>query len=463
MICPRCKSVISFRKDQCDNCGEDLRLQKRIQGASNGYYNQALAKARVRDLSGAIELLKKSLQLNKKNTQARNLLGLIYFEMGESILAMSQWLISEQYQEKTNEASKYLDTLRNNATKLDNLNQAARKYNSALDSTRMGNEDLAVIQLKKVVSMAPNYIRAAHLLALIYIQTGEKDKAAKILYKIKKIDINNTTTLRYLNAIDMPTEQPVKKRETIAAASQTHEIFKETDKLNPISSYKEDKPSPMPWISLFFGLLLGVVVTWYLIVPEVQKYRASEEVSELEKYVKQNETQESTISVLENEIDDLNKQLADAQDSITELENKEVFDPATYDDLFNAVSLYTQGKNRKAAEELMDIDVKSLPSKAAQAIYKYVRKQTFTEASKEIYQQGWQEYTDYKYDEAKKTLLLAVKYDSKNVDALYFLGRAYDQLSNAKKAKYYYNKVIKDFPGTSRATEAAQKLNNIKE
>lgn len=463
MICPRCKSVISFRKDQCDNCGEDLRLQKRIQGASNGYYNQALAKARVRDLSGAIELLKKSLQLNKKNTQARNLLGLIYFEMGESILAMSQWLISEQYQDKANEASKYLDTLRNNATKLDNLNQAARKYNSALDSARMGNEDLAVIQLKKVVSMAPNYIRAAHLLALIYIQSGEKDKAAKILYKIKKIDINNTTTLRYLSAIDMPAEQSVKKRETIAPTSQTHEIFKETDKLNPISSYKEDKPSPMPWISLFFGLLLGVVVTWYLIVPEVQKYRASEEVSELEKYEKQNETQESTISVLENEIDDLNKQLTAAQENITELENKEVFDPTTYDDLFHAVSLYTQGKNQKAAEKLMDIEVKSLPSKAAQTIYKYVRKQTFSEASKEVYQQGWQEYTDYKYDEAKKTLLLAVKYDSENVDALYFLGRTYDQLSNAKKAKYYYNKVIKDFPGTSRATEATQKLNNIKE
>lgn len=463
MICPRCKSVISFRKDQCDNCGEDLRLQKKIQGASNGYYNRALDKAKVRDLSGAIELLKKSLRLNKKNTQARNLLGLVYFEMGESILAMSQWLVSEQYQERANEATRYLDLLKNNATRLDSLNQAAKKYNAALEAVRAGNDDLAVIQLKKVVSMAPNYIKAAQLLALIYIRLGEKDKAAKVLYKIKNIDRNNTITLHYLSEIDMPLEQPAKKRETVAAASQTHEIFKETDKLNPISSYKEDKPSPLPWLSLFLGLILGVVVTWYLIVPEVQKYREGEEVSELENYVKQNEKQETTISVLEGEIDDLNKQLTDAQDMITEWENKDVFDPAMYDELFDAVTLYSQGKNMKAAKKLINIDVKSLPSESAKAVYKYVKKATFEQASTEIYQQGWQEYTDYKYEDARDTLIEALKYNGKNVDALYFLGRAYDQLDNIKKAKYYYNKVIEDFPGTSRATEAAQKLRTVQE
>lgn len=261
----------------------------------------------------------------------------------------------------------------------------------------------------------------------------------------------------------MPAEQPAKKRETIAASSQTHEIFKETDKLNPISSYKEVKPSPMPWLSLFFGLLIGVIVTWYLIVPEVQKYREDEEVSELETYIKQTEKQESTISILEGEIDDLNNQLSDAQDTITEWENKDVFDPAMYDELFKAVSLYSQGKTLKAAEKLLNMDVNTLPTDAAKSVYKYVKKATFTEAAETIYQQGWQEYTDYKYEEAKTTLLKAIKYDPKNVNALYFLGRAYDQLNNIKKAKYYYNKVIKDFAGTQRATEAAQKLNAIKE
>ena len=43
-----------------------------------------LAKAQIRDLTGACELLRRSVRLDKKNTNARNLLGLVYFEMGEA-------------------------------------------------------------------------------------------------------------------------------------------------------------------------------------------------------------------------------------------------------------------------------------------------------------------------------------------------------------------------------------------
>ena len=42
---------------------------------SNYWYNDGLAKAQVRDMSGAITSLKKSLQYNRANLAARNLLG----------------------------------------------------------------------------------------------------------------------------------------------------------------------------------------------------------------------------------------------------------------------------------------------------------------------------------------------------------------------------------------------------
>ena len=44
---------------------------------ANSYYNMGLERARLRDLSGAAECLKKSLHFNKYQTDARNLLGLI--------------------------------------------------------------------------------------------------------------------------------------------------------------------------------------------------------------------------------------------------------------------------------------------------------------------------------------------------------------------------------------------------
>ena len=76
MRCPRCDV-------QCTFCGQDLSVIHYARRISNTFYNRGLDKARVRDLSGAAEILKKSLQFNKANTNARNLLGLIYYEMGE--------------------------------------------------------------------------------------------------------------------------------------------------------------------------------------------------------------------------------------------------------------------------------------------------------------------------------------------------------------------------------------------
>ena len=68
-------------------------LQK-IQYAANSYYNRGLEKARERDLSGAAESLKRALHFNKYHTDARNLLGLIFYEMGETSDALIQWVSS---------------------------------------------------------------------------------------------------------------------------------------------------------------------------------------------------------------------------------------------------------------------------------------------------------------------------------------------------------------------------------
>ncbi len=75
---------------------------------ANSYYNMGLERARLRDLSGAAECLKKSLHFNKYQTDARNLLGLIYYEVGEVGDALVQWVISMNLQPQENRADYYL-------------------------------------------------------------------------------------------------------------------------------------------------------------------------------------------------------------------------------------------------------------------------------------------------------------------------------------------------------------------
>ena len=77
-------------------------------------------------------------------------------------------------------------------------------YNIALEAAKQGGDDMAILQLKKVVSLHPNFIRARQLLALLYLHTGQKERAKKHLLYAAQIDVANTTTLRYLKEVSAP-------------------------------------------------------------------------------------------------------------------------------------------------------------------------------------------------------------------------------------------------------------------
>ena len=108
MICYRCNREVNTN-EICPVCGADLHIFHKVIHLSNMYYNDGLQKAGVRNLSGAIISLRKSLKFNKYNIPARNLLGLVYYEMGEVVDALSEWVISESYQKEKNPASRYLN------------------------------------------------------------------------------------------------------------------------------------------------------------------------------------------------------------------------------------------------------------------------------------------------------------------------------------------------------------------
>lgn len=107
MKCFNCGCELS-EKDFCTGCGADVGLYKKIMHISNRYYNDGLEKANVRDLSGAIVSLRQSLKFNKNHIEARNLLGLVYFEMGEVVAALSEWVISKNLRAKKNLADDYI-------------------------------------------------------------------------------------------------------------------------------------------------------------------------------------------------------------------------------------------------------------------------------------------------------------------------------------------------------------------
>ncbi|MBQ1312457.1 MAG: hypothetical protein IIY55_11470 [Blautia sp.] len=206
MNCMNCGARLGERdQEYCPNCGFHVMVQRKICYLSDYHYNQGLEKATIRDLSGAINCLKQSLAYNKNNIQARNLLGLVYFETGEVVAALSEWVISKNLKPKNNLASDYIARLQANTNKLEAINETIRKYNHALELCREGHGDMAAIQLRRVLAQNSKLIKGYHLLALLMIRNREWNKARKILRKAARIDKTNTTTLRFLKEVDEQT------------------------------------------------------------------------------------------------------------------------------------------------------------------------------------------------------------------------------------------------------------------
>ena len=102
---------------------------------SNYWYNDGLAKAQVRDMSGAITSLKKSLQYNRSNLAARNLLGLVYYGRGDVIEALVEWILSKNFQSKDNIASYFISKVQETPGELEEINQAVKRYKSGICKT----------------------------------------------------------------------------------------------------------------------------------------------------------------------------------------------------------------------------------------------------------------------------------------------------------------------------------------
>ena len=168
-----------------------MKSKEKIKNSSKYYYNLGLEKANANDLTGAVKNLKAALFYDKNDMNARNLLGLVYYQMGDIVPALSQWVISSNLKKEENAAIDYLKDVQENPVQLDTVNQVIKKYNQALVYAKQGNEDLAMIQLKNVVSMMPNFINAQLLIALLSIKDENYKDAQKALKNVLEVDCKN--------------------------------------------------------------------------------------------------------------------------------------------------------------------------------------------------------------------------------------------------------------------------------
>lgn len=459
MICYNCGCRLS-EKNFCTGCGADVTLYKKIMFASNRFYNEGLDKASVRDLSGAITSLRESLKLNKNNIEARNLLGLVYYERGEVVAALSEWVISKNIKEDKNIADDYINMIQNNPGRLETFNQTVKKYNQALLYCQQDSLDLAVIQLKKVLSMNPRFLQARQLLSLLYINNQDWDKAKKELDKCIKIDANNTMTLRYIKEVEamMPSEEErvKKKKEAIVYQSGNDTV------IQPVG--KKEIVGFQTLLNIIIGVVIGVGVAWYLVVPARVQHAQSQVNEQLKSVSEQLDAKTVQVDELTQQINDLTKEKDSLSSSLNEAQGVNVAVEANTD-LIEAALMYMNktADEQTIAEELELIDQDYLDNDATESfktLYQTILEAVGPVVAKGYYNIGYEAFRTEEYDTAIENLEKAFKYDATNGEALYNLAQSYNRSGDTDKAVETYKKVIELFPNTEKARKSE---NYIKE
>ena len=453
MNCIKCGAPVP-NNHICSGCGVDISFYKKAYNTANYYYNCGLEKAQVRDLSGAIEDLKIALKYKKELTDARNLLGLVYYEMGEVVSALSEWVLSLHFQPEENIAKEYVEYIQNNPTRLENVNQVVKKYNQTLTYAKQNNEDMALIQLKKVLSLNPNFVVGHLLLALLYIKAETPEKARKPLEKVLKIDAHNITALRYMNELNMNGAKATEKIE---------ETKKVDTRINakPVGEYKEPSSGMHNFIYIFVGAAIAVVAMWFLVIPSIKSSITEEAKGSQATLTEELQAKETALTTAEEK----NKSLTATNKELkAELEKYQGDNAKSiYDKLLLASQYYADNDRVSAAEQLVDIKESDLQTDTAKQIYQDLAENTLEYASQSLFNQGWNQYNIGQYDEALTILKKSYKMNNDNVESLYFIARCYDRKGDSKNAKKYYNKIIADFPGTSRASKAQEYLQYLEQ
>lgn len=433
---------------------------KKIIYQSNYWYNDGLRKAQIRDLSGAVVSLRRSLQYNRGNIAARNLLGLVFYGRGEVAEALVEWIISKNLRPRDNIANEYIQRVQDSARELEVMNQAVKKYNQCLIYCEQKGEDLAIIQLKKVVSDFPEFLKAQQLLALLYLHTEQYAKARQVLKQARKLDTTNEMTLRYMHELTQhKSRRAVRREEKKKKDAVEYSLGNETI-IQPAQNVIKGLAARFTVMNLVLGALLGAAIIVFLIIPAVDESKNTKENKQMIEYSERINAMEAQISAQTRMLDEYRSANADTEAAAQTAASTS----DSYENLMNASEQYNSGNytDDQIADVLLNVNREALGG-TGQARYDELVSNVFPNACDAKYEAGVASLNVANYETAIDNLSKVVRmdesYDSGN--ALLNLGLACLQNGDPDSATNYLKRVVELFPDTDQANEAKTNLDAI--
>ena len=430
-----------------------MKVKTSFRKIANAYYNVGLERAQLNDLSGAAGFLKEALHYDKGCTDARNLLGLIFYEMGETADALVQWIISYNFypDPEHNRADYYLGEIQRKATVIENDSALVKRFNQALTIAQNGGEDFAIIELRDITRKKPNFVKAQLLLAVLYMQTGDYIKAGRALLEVLHIDHNNPQASVLMEEVKRSTGKADIEKAKLKNAFSHREI-EDGDVIIPKQSNQVGADRIVLHVAI--GIMVGILSFYILVLPTIKRSYNDE----LNKSIAENSQELSDINTqyneLSNEYDALTADYNDVSQKLNAYEAENAAFTDIYEKLNSIISDYNAGNIEDAVASYTSIDRSLVTAEPLLSQLQSVDRVMLNDAFNQLVENGTNNWNGGNYSQAEYYYKLALEIKSDDPEAMYLLARLYQSQERIAEANALFDRIVGEHPESSYAQRA---------
>jgi len=332
-------------------------------------------------------------------------------------------------------------------------------YNKAIESIKTGSEDIAVIELRKAISLNPQFYEAMNLLGVCYSFLGETEKAAEMFEKVVKAEPNSILAMNYMKRLGMVEVVPPKGKQPKEGSEPQEGTLKRVRTVKKQRyGLNKGKNAFINAAKLAAACIAGAAITAVIFLS----------LSDAKTQPPENKD-DGMIAQYQEE---LNRQIEKYNElkekyDILEQDKKDAVEQADYykavNRLYEIDELHRAGEYEKAADMLLLMKTVEFKGEATDKFNKLMET-VMPKAAKAAYDYGYRQYNSRNYQEALKSFEKVEMYDpnySKMDAVYYFMGRSCQLLQDSRSAVAFYQKLLEKYPKSGYVRSAKARLNEL--
>ena len=281
-------------------------------------------------------------------------------------------------------------------------------------------------------------------------------QSIRTAYKLDTTDEFSLRCMHELNQIRRARNVKIKEKEKKDRHTVTYNLGNETI-IQPVSNSIKDNAGLHTVLNIVLGLVVGVAVMWFLIMPAINASRQERNNRQTVEFSDQIATQTAQISALK-------KELEEYRSTSEETENVQATASSTqesYEIVLNMAAHFRAEDMGDSAmvEELLKVNPDSLGTVGRES-YDEIAGELFPRVCANLYSTSQENFEVANYTAAITNLEQVMKMDEGYEEgaALLLLAQSYEKSGDQNQANLKYQKLTESYPDTEAAQTAKEAL-----